>query len=65
MKIKFINLATALVINFGIACLIEYIASPYGMRWWFIILWTVIITLAQVFFMKKKKVTDKRHSRKA
>ncbi|WP_116789373.1 hypothetical protein [Flavobacterium psychrotrophum] len=60
MKIKFVNIATALVINFGIACLIEYITSSHGMRWWFIILWAVIITLAQVFFLKKKKPQDKK-----
>lgn len=60
MKIKFINIATALVINLGIACLIEYITSPGGMRWWFIVLWAVIITLAQVFFLKNKKDPGKK-----
>lgn len=54
-KVTLINIATALVINFGVACLIELIANPNGMRWWFILIWTVTMALVQFFFMKKKK----------
>jgi len=59
MKVKLINIATALVINFSIACIIEFIINGQNVRWWFIMIWTVMMALLQIFFMKKKKPVDK------
>lgn len=50
---KLINLVTAMVIYFAMACIIEFTVG-WGMqnRWGFMVLWAVIVAVADVFLIQ-------------
>jgi hypothetical protein len=50
---KLINLITALVIYFALACIVEFTVG-WGMqnKWGFMVFWAVIMALADVFWLQ-------------